>query len=272
MRARSGAVGCDNAPILQCERHETRPVRARTHAIHVRASGGIQSVGERRRADARRRAARRHRVARRAARRAPSLHADERDRGAPLDDRHALSGRNGRSRHRDQRRRRSQLPDDVAPRRTGRRGRDDDAQLHAGARPRARVRRRRDAVAARPARGPLADRPRRAGSAGDAADEADRDLQPEQSNWRALRRRGPESHRGDRGSSRRVDSVGRDLSRRRTRRPRDAVDVGPRRARRRDERPVEGVRAARPAHRVDRRPSSRRRGRATTTRRSRRVR
>ena len=48
-------------------------------------------------------------------------------------------------------------------------------------------------------------------------------------------------------------SVGRDLPRRRARRPRDADDVGPLRSRDRHQRAVEGVRLARPAHRMDRR-------------------
>ncbi len=59
--------------------------------------------------------------------------------------------------------------------------------------------------------------------------------------------------RGDRGASRLVGDLGRGVSRRRARRRGVAVDVGPLRSRHRDERPVEGVRAARTPHWLDHR-------------------
>ena len=105
-----------------------------------------------------------------------------------------------------------------------------------------------------------------------AAHEADRHLQSEQPDRRAVRGRRSRSHRGDRRPARQLDPLRRDLSRRRARRPRDADDVGPVRSRHRHERAVEGVRAAGPAHRLDRgaaAAASRRCGRITTTRRSR---
>ena len=61
------------------------------------------------------------------------------------------------------------------------------------------------------------------------------------------------------GAARRLDAVGRDLPRRRARRTRNAVDVGPLRSRDRHERAVEGLRAAGPAHRLDRRAAGARR-------------
>ena len=92
-----------------------------------------------------------------------------------------------------------------------------------------------------------------------AADEADRHLQSEQPDRRAVRR--PRisiaSPRSPSGTA--LDAVRRDLPRRRARRPRDADDVGPLRSRDRHERTVEGVRPAGPAHRLDRRTAVARR-------------
>ena len=90
----------------------------------------------------------------------------------------------------------------------------------------------------------------------DAAHQADRDLQSEQPDRRALRGRRSRSHRRDRRSPRQLDPLRRDLSRRRARRPRDADDLGPIRSRHRHQRAVEGVRAARAAHRLDRRAAA----------------
>ena len=170
-----------------------------------------------------------------------------------------LSGRDRRSRAGDQRRLRSQLHHDVESRRAGRRSGDDGAELHADVGPGARVRRRGEASgrcrAGRRSRstGPLASRHRCARTPGVASDQADRHLQSEQPDRRALRRGRSRSHRGHRRPPRQLDRVRRDLSGRRARRPRDPDDVGAMRAGDRHERAVEGIRAARAADRVDRR-------------------
>ena len=101
------------------------------------------------------------------------------------------------------------------------------------------------------------------------------DLQPEQPDRRAVRGRRSRSHRRHRRPARQLDRLRRDLSRRRARRPGNADALGPLRSRHRHQRAVEGVRAAGPAHRLDRGAAvaaSRRSGRITTTRRSRQAR
>ncbi len=79
------------------------------------------------------------------------------------------------------------------------------------------------------------------------------DLQSEQPDRRAVRGGRSRSHRRHRRPARQLDPLRRDLSRRRARRPRNADDLGPLRSGDRHERAVEGVRAARAAHRLDRR-------------------
>ncbi len=92
----------------------------------------------------------------------------------------------------------------------------------------------------------------RARAARDSAHETDHHLQPEQPYRRAFRGSRSRSHCIHRRSTRELDSLGRDLSRRRARRPRHAVDVGTHRPSRRHERAVQGVRASGPAHRLGR--------------------
>ena len=75
---------------------------------------------------------------------------------------------------------------------------------------------------------------------------------PEQPHRRPSHRRGARSHCARGRPARRVDPVGRGLSRRRARRPGDGVDVGPERARHHHQRAVQGLRASRLAHRMDR--------------------
>ena len=86
------------------------------------------------------------------------------------------------------------------------------------------------------------------------AHEDDRDLQSEQPDRRAPDRRRARRDRAGRRPARRLDPVGRGLSRRRARRRRRPPSMwGRSRTRDRHQRVVEGLRAARPAHRLDRR-------------------
>ena len=108
-------------------------------------------------------------------------------------------------------------------------------------------------VAARQRRRAVADRRGRSRARRLAADQADRHLQSEQPDRRAIRRRRSRSHRGGRGPPRQLGARRRDLPRRRARRPRNGDDVGAARSGDRHERALESVRAAGPAHRLGRR-------------------
>ena len=163
----------------------------------------------------------------------------------------------------------------TAPRRAGRRSRGDDAELHAGPRPGARPRGNGQELAARrTARGgpPTSTRSRRSWAiARSSSSSATRTTRPGRG-W------APPSSMGSAASptasapgwcpTRSIEAPSSMASKRRR------VWGRSERAHR-DERPLEGVRTARPAHRVGRRASARsstRSGASTTTRRSRRAR
>ena len=169
-----------------------------------------------------------------------------------------VSGRGRRSHRSHQRRLGSKLHHDLQPDRAGRRSGDARPELHADMGPVAGVWRHDPRVA--PRRGSrgrtMARRRRRARAAGHAANEDDRHLQSQQSH-----RSAPDACRSRcdcarRRQARRVDPVGRGVSRRGDRRRGNRVDVGPVGEGDHHERTVEGLRASGPAHRLDRRTTA----------------
>ena len=256
-------------------RRETRTVRHGAHAVHVGEPRGLQPVGERRAPADAARAARR----RRGSTPCSTSRSSTRSRTARSALRSLVAaqfpGADASTHPGHQRRLRGQLPRGVA----------DSSSPATKSRCWCRTTCRRGAWCAR-----SAARSRSGGSIEDRAagrwrpdlDELARVVSdrtrliiictPNNPTGARLTSDELDAHRGDRGPARQLGAVRRGLSRRRARRHRDAVDVGTVGAGHRDQRAVESLWAARPAHRLGRRAarrSSRRRGRTTTTRRSR---
>ena len=233
---------------------EYRPVRDGALPVPPLARGRLRPLGERRAPDVDPGAVRTRRRRRGVPRVDDGLSALGGLTRHARGDRRLVPGRRGRARHRRERRLRGEPAHPVVPPEAQGSARVHDAELHAGLGPGPALRPRHRHLPAEAARRPLGTGSPRARPGGHLVHEGGHGLQPEQPDRPRADRARDGCDRGRRRPGGRLDRGRRDLSRRRARHRRDHAHVlGPLRQGRRHERPVEGVRDAGPARRVDRR-------------------